>query len=513
MFVLKLRLKTTKYDEDVIHKRFGIIGHVHNVIVKHAQFLLAELARDEEYAELKQQYKTLKETLGEKEFKTASKPITDSMNAIIKSYGLTQSGLEKYAKVQARLFKKNLSSQQVQKEADRVYAGVTKVLYDDGEKLHFKKCRDISTISGKSPTNGVKIYSPFHKGYLGKKELDAVKHETQISWNGLIVKVDADYSDAYVYEAMQHEVSYCEIKRLMFMDGYHYYVLVYLKGDAPKRLEPGTASVEIDPGVSTIAGYSEEKLILKEFAPKAKEYQKRIALLQKQVDDCKRRLNPQNYNPNGTVKSGRHKWTLSKTAKKKERQITVLYRKEAAYRKDSHNELCNEIIRIGPNVRSEPMNFKALQRRAKDTKREDKQTVIQSKDGQTKSIRKYKRKKRFGGSCRTRAPATAVVTLERKCLQYGGSFSLIDTRTVKPSQRDHVSGAFVKTDKRTKIIDGHTVQRDLYAAFIGYCVKSDGKTFDSEKAISLFDNYIAMQDALIAEMKAEGISMPQCFGF
>lgn len=513
MFILGLRLKTTKYDNDVINKRFGITGHVHNTIAKHALSLLEDLTQDEDYIKLKKQYKNLKETLEEEEFETASRSVTKDMNTIIHSYGLTKNDLEKYAKVQARLFRKNLSSQQIQKEADRVYTGVEKVLYGDGKKLHLKKYKDINTISSKSPMNGVKLYSPFHKNYLNKKELRSVKYETQINWNGLAIRVDADYSDRYVYEAMQHEVSYCEIKRMLFMDGYHYYVIIYFKGEAPKKLTPGTSDIEIDPGVSTLAVYSEEKLLLEELAPKAKDYQKQIRKLQTQVDNCKRRLNPENYNPDGTVKKGRHKWILSQTAKKKARQITVLYRREAAYRKDSHNALCNKVIQMGVNVRSEPMNFKALQKRAKNTEREDKETVVRKKDGPDKVIHKYKRKKRFGSSCRTRAPAALLVSLKNKCLQYGGAFSLIDTRAVKPSQRDHVSNKFVKTDKRIKIIDGHIVQRDLYAAFIGYCVKLDGKTFDKEKADLLFENYLKMQDALIAEMKAQGISMPQCFGF
>ena len=43
---------------------------------------------------------------------------------------------------------------------------------------------------------------------------------------------------------------------------------------------------------------------------------------------------------------------------------------------------------MGVNVRSEPMNFKALQKRAKNTEREDKETVVRKKDGPDKVIHK-----------------------------------------------------------------------------------------------------------------------------
>lgn len=513
MFILLLGLETTKYEDAIIYKRYGITGHVHNVVAKHANLSIEKLNKNEEYIKLKETYKELKETLSDEEFKVQIKPTTHRMKELVEEHGLTKNKLEKFAKKQGKMFRKNLSSQQVQKEADRVYESVEDVLYGDGKKVHLKKYKDINTIGGKSPTNGVKLYSPFHKNYLNKKELKEVKYETQINWNGLVLKVKADYSDPYVLEAMQHEVSYCEIARKMFMDGYHNYVIVYLKGDPPKKLKAGDLNVEIDPGVSTLAVYSEEKLMLEELAPKAKSYQARIKKLQREIDNCKRALNPQNYNPDGTVKKGRHKWKLSKTAKRKEREITVLYRKEAAYRKDNRNYIANRVIEIGANVRSEPMNWKALQKKAKNTEREEKETKIKRKDGSEIVVNKFKRKKRFGSSLRTRAPSALEVSLQRKCIQYGGTFSYIDTKTIKPSQRDHVSDEFVKNNARFKIINGVQVQRDLYAAYIGYCTKSDGKTFDKEKALLLFKNFVEMQDKLIHEMKAQGISMPQCFGF
>ena len=36
---------------------------------------------------------------------------------------------------------------------------------------------------------------------------------------------------------------------------------------------------------------------------------------------------------------------------------------------------------------------------------------------------------------------------------------------------------------------------------------------DRNKCIKLFDNFVKMQDELINEMKAAGVSYPACFGF
>lgn len=508
--VLTLPLAATAYDKNVIHKRFGIIGHAHNVLVKYAKHLLDVLDADEEYQLLKKEYADI---AGCSDFEKKSKPIVKRMNAVRKRIGLTKTGLEKYMKVQANMFAHHISSQQMQKEADRVWEGVEKVLFGDGKTLHFKPYCDIDTICGKSAKNGVKFFSRYHN-YLNDKD-DVVFPDGQIVWNGMSVKVKIDYDDPYVVCALKHDIIYCEIKRVAFASGYRYYVSLYLKGPAPDRIKPGSAPLaEIDPGVSTVAMYSEGGIILRELAPDAVRYQKEIVRLQKQVDDCRRRMNPGNYNEDGTVKKGKHKWILSKTAKRKQWLIRVLHRREQAYRRCEHNKLANDVIKVSPFVRSEPMDFKALQKRAKKTERQNKVSVIKTKSGKTVSVRKYKRRKRFGRSTRTRAPSAFMSILERKANIYG-SFSLIDTRKVKPSQYDHVSDSYIKVplSQRSKIIGGQNVQRDLYAAFIGYCVGSDGKTFDRKKAELLFDRFVIAQNVEIKAMRQEGISMPHCFGF
>ena len=76
-----------------------------------------------------------------------------------------------------------------------------------------------------------------------------------------------------------------------------------------------------------------------------------------------------------------------------------------------------------------------------------------------------------------------------------------------------MSPNYIRKVKMIKTIGDVEVQRDLYAAFIGYCTKEDGKTFDKKKADKLFKHFVAMQNELIEKMKQDGISMPQCFGF
>ena len=84
----------------------------------------------------------------------------------------------------------------------------------------------------------------------------------------------------------------------------------------------------------------------------------------------------------------------------------------------------------------EKMHFQALQKRAKETKRQEKKTEVKQKDGTVKVIQKYKRKKRFGRSINRRAPARFLLELKRKAEAVGGVYAEVDTKEFKASQSD-----------------------------------------------------------------------------
>jgi len=411
MHTVRLLLDTTKYDEYIINRRFHAVSHIHNVLVKHAMKLLKKLSFDTKYQNLRQQYGALlkKGELSESD-EEARKQLSASMREILNSYGLSEFAFQAYIKVCARQFKKLLSSQQVQKEATRVWKGAAAVIYGDGKEISFKKFGEFSTICGKTNTNGAKF----------------IKDETGMSvrWLGLNIKCVLPKERAYIDESLDNKISYCEIERKMFPNGWHYYVIVYLKGDAPHKLNKvGSAesTTGLDMGVSTIAAVSDKSVMLAELAPKCSEYNKRISKILVSMDASRRAMNP--------------------------------------------NKFC--------------------------------------------------RKKRFGRSMNNRAPALFLTLLSEKAAAYGGGVYKVDTKAFKASQFDHTTGEYTKhkLSEREKEVGGHVVQRDLYSAFL---LKNANNTLDKpdvDKCKYEFDNFLRLQDKTLASMKANGISMKQCFGF
>ena len=508
MHTLRLLLLTTVYDEQIIEKRYHAVSHIHNVLVKHAKMLLAKLNRDEAYQKLRNEYVTLfKKSKTSKRLSSFErkrmKELSTQMNDIRLKLGLSEYGFQAYIKVCASQYRKLLSSQQVQKEATRVWRGTEKVLFGDGREIRFKKFVKFDTICGKTNTNGVKFD----------------KETMSIDWMGLsiICKVPKKFIDRqYMDLSLDNDISYCEIKRMMFNNGWHYYVIIYLKGDAPNRLAIGNGTMGIDPGVSTMAGVSDTAAVLKELAPKNKDYEKRIFHLQQYMDRSRRTMNPNKFRPDGTINKANHDpWVCSNGYLAARRKLKSLFRKKSAYTKQSHEELINELLSDSINFIVEDMNYMALAKRARETKRGDKISTVVSKDGTVKEVHKYKRKKRFGKSVGSRAPSMFLTLLKQKCQQYGGTYQTIDTQSFKASQYDHMKDEYIKVplSQREKLIDGIYVQRDLYSAFLVKNADKSLKHADREKCLYEFKNFIELQTKLIISMKATNVTMTQCFGF
>ena len=517
MHTLRLKLEMDKNTAYIMEKRFRILAHISNQIRKHVKKLLSRLENDEQYQQALDEYIRLKKLESDdKQVVADMKRLSKFMNETRESIGLTKNGLEKYASVMQRRYKKNISSHQVQAEVAHIVKGVDAVLFGNGKDVHYKKESDFCTIPGKD-MSGLKIY--FNQ--------NDEKHQVDcyIKWKNLTVPVRYDISKAdmlddknYINESLScGKIKYCEIVRLWFKNGWHYYVNLVMTENAPKKLTPGKSIIGIDEGPSTIAATSETSVFLEELSPECKKYNKQIALLQRKIDKSTRNMNPDRYNDDGTTKKKSKDlpaWKFSETCLRNKAKVKELYRKKTEYTKYRHENLLNRMIKDASIFINEPMDFKALAKRVKETSRQDKTSVVMKLNGIEQIIYKYKRKKRFGKSISDRSPSLVISRLKQKCNQYGLVYIETDKWKYKASQYDHVLDEYIKSElsQRFKKIGDYTVQRDLYSSFLQSCMDTLEKP-DRNQCIKLFDNFVKMQSELINEMKAAGVSYPACFGF
>ena len=509
MHTMKLRLKMDSSQERVAEKRFRAMWHVHNQLVKHMIHKINEMRHDRGYKKLLDGYKAAKDAEDEERREQLGKELT----AVRERYGITKTKLEGYAKVMQKNFSSHLSSQQVQKEADRVWEGVEKVLFGDGEELHFKKLDSFRTISSKS-MNGCHYADPLHPSIFKNDEI--VYPKGQIIWMGETIKVDVPWDDAYTSFSMDHDISYCEIKREPFPNGWHYYVILYLDGPAPAKHLVGKGTSGLDAGVSTMCACSESRIQFDELAPGCKGYNEKIAHEQQKIESSKRTLNPDNYNADGTIKKGKHGWIISGRCRAHQWREKSLYRQKAAYVGCSHDVQVNRMLSDSRHFIVEHMDYQALAKRSKGpAERSGKESAVKKKDGSVVKIHKFKKKRRFGASVRDRSPGSFLRKLKELAVRYGGSYEEVDNCTMKASQYDHVTDTCEKVPlgQRYKMVGGHYVLRDPYSSFLLRWADAERKKPDRGACAAHFDQFLEMQTSMMLDVIGEYPERPACFGF
>lgn len=500
MYVVRLKIKQTEYFDDLADKRFALINKCHNIMVKHSSHLLNRLKHDKQYQAMLYNYHAVK--AGSKE----AQAIGRQMNDYRASVGLSKSGLESYIKLWQKQHAGHISSHQAQKEAQRVMASVDKVIFGNGRELHFRKLSQTTTLCSKSPANGV-AFDRDTMTFRWLKDTFSLK------------PIDKD--NLYMIKALypngtdQLPVSYCEIKRMMFPDGWHYYLNIYVKSTAPQKHAIGAGKAGIDPGTSTMAVSAEHKVILRELAPKTNDYTRRLKRTLKAMDRSRRDSNPDNYDSDGRPVKGCKVWHKSGRYKVLERKYQSLCRQKALYIKQSHCILANEILEQADNVIVEHMNYRGLQHRSGNTERQDKATVIMNRKGKEQVVHKYKRKKRFGRSLGSRAPSGFLTILKQKLDTAGGQYNEVDTKAFRASQYDHSDDTYTKValSTRFKTVGGIEVQRDLYSAFLIQHSNGNLDAPDRQTCIIDFETFVELQNEEVKYLKASGQSRPECFGF
>ena len=466
-FIVEFPLKTEKYQEDILNKRFEIGRMIYNSLVNVTQKRYREMIKTREYRNL------ISSLTGNKK---ADKEIWKQINNIRKQYSMSEYSFYKDVKKMQKHFKDNIDSFTSQKIAAALWKSYDKLFYGNGKKVYYKKYGELNSLEGKSNQTGIRIIND------------------TLVWNGLKIPVIIDYDNYYEYQAMQSKICYNRIIRKYVRNKYKFYVQVIFKGNPPAKVDIATGEVKhcigsgdvgLDIGTRTIAISSQSDVKILELADRIQNIEDQKRTILRRMDRSRRATNPDNYNENGTIKkqgNKKVKWNKSNHYIKYQNALKELYRKQADIRKYQHECLANYIISLGNKIYVEKMNFAGLQRRAKNTEKNDKG--------------KFKRKKRFGKSLANKAPSMLLTIINRKLGYFGEKLIEIDTFSAKASQFNHFDGTCAKKtlSQRWNDLNGMKIQRDMYSAFLTMNISDDLKSFDIDKCNEKFDNFYRLHN-------------------
>ncbi len=479
-FVVQFPLITEKYQEDILNKRFEIGRNIYNSLVNITQNRYKEMIKTKLYRSIKLELVKIYKT-----DKTKSKRKSElcrQLNEFCKQFGINEYSFHADVKNMQHHFKDNLDSFTAQKIASNLWKAYDKLLFGDGNKVHYKKYDSLNSLEGKSNKTGIKF------------------KDDKILWNGLEIPVKIDYNNYYEYQSFQNDIVYCRIIRKFIKNEYKFYIQIVFKGVPPLRIKKdgeikryiGEGDVGLDIGTQTIAISSKTNVKIYELANRVQNIENKKLKLLRKLDRSRRKNNPENYNEDGTIKKQGNKkvvWEKSNRYIREQNKLKELYRKQADVRKYQHECLANEIIKQGNKIYVETMNYKGLQKRAKET------TV-------NETTGKINKKKRFGKSLANKAPAMLLEIIDRKLNYFDKKLNKIDTWSVKASQYNHVEDNYKKKklSERWNIISGVKVQRDMYSSFLIMNVNDDLKSINKEKCEQRFENFSALHNVEIERL-------------
>jgi putative transposase len=326
----------------------------------------------------------------------------------------------------------HLDAHSTQKIATRAFKAVSEYMFGKRGRPRFKSKNRFRSMEGKSNASGIRF------------------KDGKILWSGLELKPLYDHQDSHGVEA--HALS-CKTKYVRLVKrelrGKKFYYAQLVQEGLPKQKDKNTLGQEVvglDIGPSSIAMVSLTQAFLTMFCASLETFQEQIKYLQRLLDRSRRSTNKDNYHANGLIKTGPKKWYLSKRYLEKKARLSEIQRRMSVTRKKLHGEMCNKILSIGTEIKTEKLSYVSFQ-------------------------------KQWGKSVGARAPGMFVDMLRNKAERAGGEVIEHSPRRTKLSQTCH--GCDILRKKRlSERIHSCTcgvgpVQRDLYSAFLSIHVSSN----------------------------------------
>ena len=361
--------------------------------------------------------------------------------------------------------KDHVDSLTAQKIATRAFNAVKEYSFGKRGKPRFKGKNQLKSVEGKNNDSGIKWKN------------------NRVVWSGLEIKPKFDPKDKHGVQAhaLDSKVKFSRMVKRTIKGKSRFFVQLVLAGNPKIKHEAGSEIIGLDLGPSSIACVGETDAFLKGFCSELEPVHKEIRKIQRKLDRSRRSMNPDNYNSNGTVKSGKRIWKLSARYSADRSRLTELNRKLSQYRKRLQGKMANLVLKKGIDIKIENLSYKSWQRN-------------------------------FGKSVGFRAPGMFVSMLRRKAENAGGKVNEFSAYNAL-SQVCHCGLRKKKSlSMRWHKCDcGAYAQRDLYSAFLARYVQDN--TLDTSHALNAWPTVKPLLDRAVSSVKQSASGwLPSSFG-
>jgi len=414
-FILELPLRTTPTQEKRLLARLEAARQVYNACLGESLRRLALLRQSKAHRAARRLPK------GPGQAKARTLAFREANGAV----GFREYDLHAYAvQFNHAWTGEHLDIHVIQKLATRAFKAVQQHSFGRRGRPRFKGKNQMDSLEGKSNASGIRW------------------REECVEWLELKLEAIIDRDDPVIAHGLAARIKYVRLVRRKIEGCNRFYVQLVCEGKPYRKPKNyiGQGEVGLDQGPSTIAAVGEEEAFLAQFCDELFPRQKEIRRFQRKIDRQRRANNPDNYNPDGTIKPGPKEWYKSGRQLRMEAALA-----ELSHRRSLHGQMVNRILRMGNVIKMEKLSYRAFQRM-------------------------------YGRSVGMRAPGMFVVLLKRGAESADASVYEFPTRPTKLSQTCHGCGKVAEkplSQRWHRCECGVVAQRDLYSAFLARCVEGD----------------------------------------
>ena len=283
-------------------------------------------------------YRKLLKLYGNTEDKDKRKALADQLNDMQKSYNVTwdlcRTSMIPIGK------KYSIDAVFALTKAEDIWRGMEKCLYDNGKTTHFSKYGELPCIRAKQINRGIpmfvedgKLRFKLRKMQFGIQVNDRFQSDevnAVLSYLENPDKMDADAVNTLIEEACcidTYRPCYATLVPRLIRGKYRVYLHLTIEGKAKSKYDRfgnprhkyGKGMIGADIGTQTVAYTSDTEVGLKNLSERGNSIQtseRKERLYYRAMDRSRRATNPQNYNPDGTIKKGKKTWKYSDRYKK-----------------------------------------------------------------------------------------------------------------------------------------------------------------------------------------------------
>jgi len=363
---------------------------------------------------------------------------TRAFNVVNQEFHYSEYALHAYAtRIRHSWIGEHIDSNTAQTLATRAFKASQRLLFGRAKRVRFKGKNQMDSLEGKTNKQGIR----WAKG--------------SFVWGDLKLSPLLKSNDPVILHGLNSRIKYVRLVRRKYNGKNRFYAQLVNEGKPLQKPSNsiGTDTIGLDLGPSTIAIVGSQEARLSLFAAELGDKTRQVRRLQRQIDRQRRANNPQNYNPNGTIKPGKKQWHKSQRQRRTETRLANIHRRLAAHRKSLHGRMANDILRQGHTIKTEKLSYRAFQ-------------------------------KCFGKSVGLRAPGSFVSRLKQKAENAGGRLEEFPTRTTALSQTCHC-GRREKKSLSQRVHQcrcGVVAQRDLYSAFLARFVEGEEQLLSIKQA-------------------------------